>query len=214
MTYEFKYLRQLKFLELGYYSAAKPEFDKILNQFLAYYKLNTIDEQNLNFKDNMNHLNSISPIMVDKFVCVMYNYYNKKVDYNDFECFDDSVFNNHASKKEYNRCIFKIRISKKIYKIHLNKENIFYCSNYRPFSISSIVGFFKKTPTNQDPSKFINTKNLAELLDNECDCSSKDEEKALQRNLKKVIGKRIENNDILCYDMAANNRRYFQCILT
>ena len=55
MTYEFKYLKQLKFLELGYYSYAKLEFDKILNQFLAYYELETIDEQKLNFKNNMNH---------------------------------------------------------------------------------------------------------------------------------------------------------------
>lgn len=28
---------------------------KILNQFLAYYELETIDEQKLNFKNNMNH---------------------------------------------------------------------------------------------------------------------------------------------------------------
>lgn len=201
MTCEFKYSRALKFLEINYYGIGKPDFDKILNQFLTYYQVETIPENKLNFQDNIKHLNSISSIMVDKFVCVIFDYFqkDKPITYDDFEFFDDSIFEYYSSSSS--RLRFRIGNDSTIYRIHLNEDNVFYCFNYPPepkFNIFNIFKKSKKIPIDKDPSRFLNTKNLAEFLKRNEECKTQDEEIELKILFKSIVGKEIENIDTLC----------------
>jgi hypothetical protein len=192
MTCECKYSRALKFLEINYYSIGKPDFDRILNQFLTYYKVETIPENKLNFQDNIKYLNSISSIMVDKFICVIFDYFQKDqpIDYEDFEFFDDSIFEYYSSSSS--RIRFRIGNDSTIYRIHLNEDNVFYCANYPPepkFNIFNIFKKSKKIAIDKDPSRFLNTKDLAEFLKINEECKSQDEEIELKILFKSIIGK-------------------------
>lgn len=201
MRYEFKHSRALKFLELNYYVAGKPDFDKLLNQFLTYYKVDTIPENKLNFQDNFKYINSISPIMVDKFICVIFDYFqkNKPSAYDDFEFFDDNIFEYYSSSRS--RIRFRFGNESTVYIIHLNDDNIFYCVNYPipfNFSIFDIFKKSKKHPIDKDPLRFLNTKDLADFIIKIEKCKTHIEEIELKTLFTSIIGKKIENSDRLC----------------
>jgi len=197
MTEPFRYISILRFSEINYHCNKIDLFVKYFDAFLEYFELQMPSHLNKNFENSMNYLYSISPIMLEKFLCSYFHYAENNTNPLNLYGFDYYVKKDLEDMNEKSSRL-SIRVfanEKLIYSraitIKLNKDNIFYINSAQNIVNYSIFDMFKKEENNK--KHFINTKDLIIALKQFKEDMNKQEMKAFRLLLKSHVGKPIIN---------------------
>lgn len=199
MNTQFKYQRALKFAELSYYCYGQEKFVQYFNGFLEEFDLEMKETEEKTFENCLNFLNSISHIMVERFLCAYHFYYERGqkpimdgfsvYDLNRLKWFDKPsvtmrIIVNHHNQTPSTETALSIR---------MNKDGIFYTNKPKKWSLFKFL-----TKPEEDSRYFINVKDLAEYLRRTTVKLTKNEIKDIQSFYKTIIGKPIEKSYELC----------------
>jgi hypothetical protein len=189
---KYKYQKLLTIAEAGYHCNDNGLFLKYFNGFLNEFELEMPLDNS--FENCINYLNSISFIMVEKFLCSYFLYIeNNGIQYSMPDSFDQ--YDVEELKRLENRSpIMRLMIDQtgkdilyqKVLSIKINSDGILYLNNSLDFSIFDI---FKKTENN--PRYFINTKDFIAIYNRLKKPMNNKDIKDFQSFCKSVIGKPI-----------------------
>jgi hypothetical protein len=197
MNTQFKYQRALKFAELSYYCYGQEKFVQYFNGFLEEFDLEMKEAEEKTFENCLNFLNSISHIMVERFLCAYHFYYER----GQKPIMDGFCFYNLNKLKWFDKPSVTMRIiSPTPYTttdtaliISLNKDGIFYSNKPKNWSLFKLLN-----KPEEDSRYFINVKDLGEYLSRTTAKLTKNEIKDIQSFYKTIIGKPIEKSYELC----------------
>jgi hypothetical protein len=199
MPLQFKYKRSLKVLELLYYAREKETFKILVTNFLKYHALDKIENEDINFPTVVNYLNSISYIMVERFLMVYFFYFqlnevgsngmNAGESFNHYDVYSEQILAESQSPN-WGGSIRIGEIGEDVtrYRIGINDNNILYCKNIRAMAFRNL--FVK--PKN-DPRCFINPSDFEHLPYDEMEQAVGDDKIEYMALFKSMVGKKIES---------------------
>lgn len=196
MTLQFKYKRSLKVLEVLYYAREKETFKMLVTNFFKYHNLDKIENEDINFPTVVNYLNSISYIMVERFLMVYFFYFQlnesgsngmdsgESFDY--YDIYSEQILAESQSPNWGGS--IRIGYTPKRFRIGINANNILYCKNSRSMALRNI--FIK--PEN-DPRCFINPSDFEQFPYDEMEKAVGAAEIEYTALFKSIVGKKIES---------------------
>lgn len=198
MHFQFKYKRSLKVLELLYYAREKETFRMLVTKFLKYHNLDKIESEDIHFSTVINYLNSISYIMVERFLMVYFFYFqlnevgsngtNAGESFDHYNVYSEQILSESQSPS-WGGSIRIGRIGEDTrYRIGVNDNNILYCKNIRAMALRNL--FVK--PKN-DPRCFINPSDFEHLPYEEMEQAFGDDKIEYMALFKSMVGKKIES---------------------
>lgn len=193
MNTTFKYQRALKFAELSYYCHDQEKFVEYFNGFLEEHDLIMNECEEKNFDNCINFLNSISYVMVEKFLSAYLFYYERGqkpvLDGKQLEWFNSPtvslriMINSRSQAPSY----------EPILAVQLNKDGIFYENKTRKWFLFSSI-----KDSAEDSRCFLNVKDLGKYLRRNKRELNNQEVKELKLFYKTILGKPIEKTYELC----------------
>jgi len=192
---KYKYAKLLTLAEAGYHCNDNGLFLKYFNGFLNEFELEMPSYLDKSFENCINYLNSISFIMVERFLCSYFLYIeNKGIQSSVVGGFDQ--YDVEELKRLENRSpnmrlkidqtdtdiSYQGRLS-----IKINSDGILYLDNSADFSIFDI---FKKKENN--PRYFINTKDFITIYNKLKKPMNKKDVKDFKLFFKSVVGKPVK----------------------
>lgn len=193
MNTTFKYQRALKFAELSYYCHEQEKFVEYFNEFIEEHNLIMNECEEKNFDNCINFLNSISYVMVEKFLNAYLFHYERGqkpiLDGKQLDWFNSPtvslriMINSRSQVPSY----------EPILAVQLNKDGVFYANKTRNWFLFNSI----KDPA-EDSRCFLNVKDLGEYLRRIKRELSKKEVKELKLFYKTILGKPIEKTYELC----------------
>jgi hypothetical protein len=199
MNTTFKYQRALKFAELRYYCHEQEKFVEYFNGFLEEHDLIMNECEEKNFDNCINFLNSISYVMVEKFLStyLFYDERGQKPILDEFSFYDRNRLEWFNSPTVSLRIMINSRSQIPSYEpilaVQLNKDGVFYENKTRNW-----VLFRSIKDSAEDSRCFLNVKDLGEYLRRTKRDLSKQEVKELKLFYKTILGKPIEKTYELC----------------
>jgi hypothetical protein len=196
MTLQFKYKRSLKVLEVLYYAREKETFKMLVTNFLKYHDLDKIENEDINFPTVVNYLNSISYIMVERFLMVYFFYFqlnesgsngmNSGESFDHYDVYSEQILAESQSPSWGG----SIRIGEdaKRYRIGINDNNILYCKNSRAMDLRNLF-----VESKDDPRCFINPSDFEHLPYDEMSHAVGDAKIEYMKLFKSMVGKKIES---------------------
>lgn len=199
MILQFKYKRSLKALEVLYYVREKETFKMLVTNFLKYHNLDKLENEDINFPTVVNYLNSISYIMVERFLMVYFFYFqlnevgsdgtNAGESFEHYDVYSEKILAESQSPN-WGGSIRIGEIGEDVtrYRIGINDNNILYCKNIRAMAFRNL--FVK--PKN-DPRCFINPSDFGHLPYDEMEQAVGDDKIQYMELFKSMVGKKIES---------------------
>jgi hypothetical protein len=168
----------------------------LVTNFLKYHNLDKIENEDINFPTVVNYLNSISYIMVERFLMVYFFYFqlnesgsngmNSGESFDHYDVYSEQILAESQSPSWGG----SIRIGEdaKRYRIGINDNNILYCKNSRAMALRNLF----VEPKN-DPRCFINPSDFEHLPYDEMWHAVGDAKIEYMKLFKSMAGKKIES---------------------